>query len=53
MAGPQGTKAGIFAAPLAACGVTGPLEPFEGAEGLWANMLGHPVPWEEAGWGEP
>jgi 2-methylcitrate dehydratase PrpD len=52
MAGPHGTKAGIFAAQLAECGVTGPVEPFDGAEGLWARMLGHTVQWEE-GWGEP
>jgi len=53
MAGPHGTKAGIFAAQLAECGVTGPFEPFDGSEGLWAKMLGHPVQWEEEGWGEP
>src|SRR5919106_4957219 len=53
MAGPQGTKAGIFAAQLAECGVTGPFEPFDGSEGLWAKMLGHPVQLQEDGWGEP
>jgi 2-methylcitrate dehydratase len=53
MAGPQGTKAGIFAAQLAECGVTGLFEPFDGAEGLWAKMLGHPVQWAEESWGEP
>jgi 2-methylcitrate dehydratase len=52
MAGPQGTKAGIFAAQLAECGVTGPFEPFDGSEGLWAKMLGHQVQLEEV-WGEP
>jgi 2-methylcitrate dehydratase len=53
MAGPHGTNAGIFAAQLAECGVTGPFEPFDGSEGLWAKLLGHPVQWEEEGWGEP
>ena len=53
MAGPQGTKSGIFAAQLAECGVTGPFEPFDGSEGLWAKMLGHPVDLEKDGWGEP
>jgi 2-methylcitrate dehydratase len=53
MAGPHGTKAGICAAQLAEGGVTGPVEPFDGAEGLWAKMLGHPVQWEEEGWSEP
>jgi len=52
MAGPHGTKAGIFAAQLAECGVTGPFEPFDGPEGLWAKMLNHPVQLED-GWGEP
>jgi 2-methylcitrate dehydratase len=52
MAGPHGTKAGIFAAQLAECGVTGPFEPFDGSEGLWAKMLNHPVQLED-GWGEP
>ena len=52
MAGPQGTKAGIFAAQLAECGVTGPFEPFDGSEGLWAKMLGHPVQSQEDGWVE-
>src|ERR671918_854215 len=52
MAGPHGTKAGIFAAQLAECGVTGPFEPFDGSEGLWAKMLGHPVQSQEDGWVE-
>ncbi len=36
------TKAGIFAAQLAAKGMTGPFEPFEGRRGLWAQALGDP-----------
>ena len=38
-AGPSGTRAGIFADQLAQQGMTGPFEPFEGSEGLWAKML--------------
>jgi 2-methylcitrate dehydratase len=52
MAGPHGTKAGIFAAQLAERGVTGPFEPFDGSEGLWAKMLNHSVQLEDD-WGEP
>ena len=37
------TKAGIFAAQLAAKGMTGPFEPFEGRRGLWAQALGNPA----------
>ena len=51
-AGPSGTRAGIFAAQLAQQGMTGPFEPFDGSEGLWAKMLGNPVRLE-GGWGEP
>jgi 2-methylcitrate dehydratase len=51
-AGPNGTRAGIFAAQLAQQGMSGPYEPFDGSEGLWAKMLGHPVQLED-GWGEP
>jgi len=51
-AGPNGTRAGIFAAQLAEQGMTGPFEPFDGSEGLWAKMLGKPVRLESA-WGEP
>ena len=51
-AGPSGTRAGIFAAQLAEQGMTGPFEPFDGSEGLWAKMLGNPVRLE-GGWGEP
>ncbi len=51
-AGPIGTRAGIFAAQLAQLGMTGPFEPFDGSEGLWAKMLDHPVQLE-GDWGEP
>ena len=51
-AGPNGTRAGIFAAQLAEQGMTGPFEPFDGSEGLWAKMLGYPVQLE-GGWSEP
>ncbi|MFQ6029629.1 MAG: MmgE/PrpD family protein [Dehalococcoidia bacterium] len=51
-AGPYGTKAGIFAAQLAERGMSGPFEPFDGSEGLWAKMLGNPVQLED-GWEEP
>jgi len=51
-AGPNGTRAGIFAAQLAQQGMSGPSEPFDGSEGLWAKMLGHPVRLED-GWYEP
>ncbi|HEU0021182.1 MAG TPA: MmgE/PrpD family protein [Dehalococcoidia bacterium] len=36
------TRAGIFAAQLAAEGMCGPLEPFEGRKGLWESALGRP-----------
>ena len=36
-------KAGVFAAQLAQQGMTGPLEPFEGHRGLWAQAVGGPV----------
>ena len=51
-AGPSGTRAGIFSAQLAQQGMTGPFEPFDGSEGLWAKMLGNPVRLE-GDWGEP
>ena len=51
-AGPIGTRAGIFAAQLAQQGMTGPFEPFDGSEGLWAKMLDYPVRLE-GDWGEP
>jgi 2-methylcitrate dehydratase len=37
------TKAGVFAAQLAGQGMTGPLEPFEGRRGLWAQAVGDSV----------
>ena len=37
------TRAGIFAAQLAAEGMTGPFEPFEGRKGLWEQAIGQPV----------
>lgn len=37
------TKAGVFAAQLAGQGMTGPLEPFEGRRGLWAQAVGGSV----------
>lgn len=43
------TRAGIFAAQLAAEGMTGPFEPFEGRKGLWEQAIGHPVAIAELG----
>ena len=40
MAGPQGARAGVFAAYLAREGMTGPDEVFEGKFGLWKQMMG-------------
>ena len=37
------TRAGIFAAQLAAEGMTGPGAPFEGRSGLWEQAIGYPV----------
>lgn len=37
------SRAGVFAAQLAAQGMTGPPEPFEGRRGLWAQAVGQPV----------
>jgi 2-methylcitrate dehydratase len=39
MAGPQGARAGVFAAYLAREGMTGPDEVFEGKYGLWQQMM--------------
>ena len=36
-------KAGVFAAQLAAQGMTGPFEPFEGRRGLWDQAVGRSV----------
>jgi 2-methylcitrate dehydratase len=40
MAGPQGARAGVFAAYLAREGMTGPDGVFEGKFGLWKQMMG-------------
>jgi len=40
MAGPQGARAGVFAAYLAREGMTGPDGVFEGKYGLWKQMMG-------------
>ena len=40
MAGPQGARAGVFAAYLAKAGMTGPDGVFEGKYGLWKQMMG-------------
>lgn len=39
MAGPQGARQGVFAAYLAAAGMTGPDDIFEGQFGLWAQLF--------------
>jgi 2-methylcitrate dehydratase len=39
MAGPQGARAGVFAASLARAGMTGPDGVFEGRFGLWRQMM--------------
>ena len=39
MAGPQGARAGVFAAYLAREGMTGPEGVFEGKYGLWQQMM--------------
>ncbi len=43
MAGPQGARAGVFAAYLAREGMTGPDGVFEGKYGLWNQMMGGKV----------
>ena len=40
MAGPQGARAGVFAAYLAREGMTGPDGVFEGKYGFWAQLMG-------------
>ncbi len=42
-AGANAARAGVFAAQLAAEGMTGPPQPFEGQRGLWAQAVGRPV----------
>jgi len=54
MAGPQGARAGVFAAYLAREGMTGPDGVFEGKYGLWNQMMGGkafdiPIPTDFAG----
>ena len=54
MAGPQGAKAGVFAAYMARAGMTGPDDVFEGKFGLWKQMMGGerfelPIPTEFKG----
>lgn len=39
MAGPQGARAGVFAAGLARHGMTGPDDVFEGRYGFWAQLM--------------
>ena len=46
------TRSGIFAAQLAAEGMTGPYEPFEGRMGLWEQAIGYPVQIAELGGGD-
>ena len=41
-AGPNGARNGIFAATLAAEGLTGPYHPFEGVFGIWNQTTGRP-----------
>jgi len=40
MAGPQGARAGVFAAYLARAGITGPDDVFEGKFGFWNQLMG-------------
>ncbi len=40
MAGPQGARAGVFAAYLARAGMTGPDGVFEGKYGIWNQLMG-------------
>ena len=40
MAGPQGARAGVFAAYLARAGMTGPDGVFEGKYGFWNQLMG-------------
>ncbi len=44
VAGPNAARQGVFAAQLAAAGMTGPEDPFEGDFGLWAQTVGAPHP---------
>ena len=38
----NGARQGVFAAQLAAAGMTGPSEPFDGVFGLWKQTMGKP-----------
>jgi len=38
----NGARQGVFAAQLAAAGMTGPCEPFDGVFGLWKQTMGKP-----------
>ena len=44
-------RTGVFAAELAAQGMTGPDKPFEGREGLWHNLGAEAPKWEAFGGG--
>ena len=44
MAGPNAARQGIFAAQLAAAGMTGPEDPIDGKFGLWAQTMGERFP---------
>lgn len=44
-------RTGVFAAELAAEGMTGPDKPFEGREGLWHNLGAEAPKWEAFGGG--
>ena len=47
-------RTGLFAAELAAEGLTGPRHPFEGRDGLWQHLGIEPPKWERlGGTGEP
>ena len=46
------TRAGIFAAQLAAEGMNGPFEPFEGRKGLWESALGRDIQLDKMGGGD-
>ena len=56
-AGPNGARNGIFAARLAAEGMTGPYHPFEGVFGVWNQTIGKrydielPIPGEATSYG--
>jgi 2-methylcitrate dehydratase len=45
-------RTGVFAAELAAEGMTGPAEPFEGRDGLWQHLAIDPPKWPRFGGGD-